>query len=345
MKDYKVTIGIPVYNVKKYIRLSLDSALAQTFENIEFLILDDCGIDGSMDIVREYQNTHPRGKDIRIVRQPQNGGLGCARNRIIEEARGKYLYHLDADDSIAPNTIELLYDNAQRYDADIVFSSFQKVEEFGTEVKKIDLRYTDAVFLKENEFADTVYSDYGFLQASTCNFLIKREIYIKNHIRHKAINYWEDFTTTMDLPTYVTRVVMLSNVTYFYYCRNGSMSNYSKRNHIDKDEVQKTIDAMALVKQASNRIKDKPYFHKRMYKVMLTHFYMVATILKNEDVIIPPFTKKEIRDVMLSPLSFSDVLCLKGWRFKNLMLYFLGILPPSVSVLIIRLIGEFKGLI
>ena len=53
--DYKVTIGIPVYNIEKYIRPMLDSALSQTFQNIEFLICDDCGADGSMDIVREYQ--------------------------------------------------------------------------------------------------------------------------------------------------------------------------------------------------------------------------------------------------------------------------------------------------
>ena len=95
---YEVTIGIPVYNVEKYIRSSLDSALAQTFESIEFLILDDCGTDKSIDIVKEYQQTHPRGKDIRIVRQPHNMGIGETRNRILDETRTKYLYMLDSDD-------------------------------------------------------------------------------------------------------------------------------------------------------------------------------------------------------------------------------------------------------
>ena len=68
--SYEVTIGIPVYNVEKYIRLTMDSALSQTFGSIEFLILDDCGTDKSMDVVREYQQTHPRGKDIHIISQP-----------------------------------------------------------------------------------------------------------------------------------------------------------------------------------------------------------------------------------------------------------------------------------
>lgn len=127
MKNYAVTIGIPVYNVEKYIRLTMDSALAQTFNDIEFLVIDDCGTDSSIDIVREYQQTHPRGKDIRIVRQPKNGGIGEARNRIVDEAQGTYLYYLDGDDAIEPNTIELLYEKAKAFDADMVYGSYKRI--------------------------------------------------------------------------------------------------------------------------------------------------------------------------------------------------------------------------
>ncbi len=342
---YDVTIGIPVYNVGKYIRLTLDSALAQTFSNIEFLILDDCGTDESMDIVREYQDTHPRGKDIHIIRQSQNGGLGRARNRIIEGAKGLYLYHLDADDAIAPNTIEILYEKAKKYDADIVYGSYERILEFSetTEIEKHCYPYK--VFLKDDEFADYVYNDYSFLQANTWNFLIKKDIYINNNIRHKPVNYWEDFSTTIDLPTYVTRVVLLSDITYFYYCRYGSLSNFSERDHIDKSEFLKTIGAMDLVKQNSDRIKQRPYFHKRMYKVMMTHFYMACSILKYEKITFPAFTNKEIRDVLASPLSFLDIIRLKGWRFKNFVFYLFGVMPPIMSVLILKLIGKRKKLI
>ena len=56
---YEITIGIPIYNKEKYIALTLETALAQTYQSIEFLVLDDRGTDGSMDVVREYQQTHP----------------------------------------------------------------------------------------------------------------------------------------------------------------------------------------------------------------------------------------------------------------------------------------------
>lgn len=343
--EYEVTIGIPVYNVEKYIRLTMDSALAQTFNSIEFLVLDDCGTDASMDVVRDYQKNHPRGKDIHIVCQSQNGGLGRARNRIIESAQGKYLYHLDADDAIAPNTIQLLYENAVKYDADIVYGSYERIEEFYGQAKKKVYKYPFLCFLKEHEFADYVYSDYGFLQANTWNFLIRKEIYLKNNIRHKAVNYWEDFSTTIDLPTYITRAVLLPDITYFYYCRYGSLSNFDQRDHIAKEEIEKTINAMSEVKHYSRRLKQKPYFHKRMYKVMMTHFYMACSILKNEGIITPSFSKQEIRDVIRWPLSFIEVLQMKGWRIRNISLYLLGVLPSAVSVAMVRMLGRIKRLI
>lgn len=343
--NYEVTIGIPVYNVEKYIRLTMDSVLAQTFQNIEFLVLDDCGTDCSMDIIREYQLTHPRGKDIHIVRQPENGGIGCARNRIIDEAQGVYLYFIDADDSIAPNTIEILYENAKKYDADIVYGSYERIEEFGGTTKKKLFQYPDLQFLKENEFADKVYSQYGFLQANVWNFLLKRDIYLKNGLRFKKVNYWEDFCIAINLPVYIHRAVFLSDVTYFYYCRYGSLSNFEKRSHIEKEEIQKIIEAMSEVKCNFEFVQSKPYFYKWMYKVMMTHFYMVCSILRNDKIISPAYTKREIRDVMKSPLSLAQICQMKAWRIKNFCLFSLGMLPPLVSVSLLWIVGKIRRLV
>ena len=71
-RKYEVTIGIPVYNIERYIRKMMESALAQTFQSIEYLICDDCGTDSSIDIVKEYQNSHYRAR---------NGGTLCCGYR------------------------------------------------------------------------------------------------------------------------------------------------------------------------------------------------------------------------------------------------------------------------
>lgn len=73
---YEVTIGIPVYNAERFIGRSLGSALMQSFGSIEFLVIDDCSTDGTLDVVRRLQEEHPRGGDIRIVTQPVNKGVG-----------------------------------------------------------------------------------------------------------------------------------------------------------------------------------------------------------------------------------------------------------------------------
>ena len=342
--NYEVTIGIPVYNVKDHIRLTMDSVLAQTFSSIEFLVLDDCGTDGSMGIIQEYQQTHPRGKNIRIVRQPQNGGIGRARNRIVEEAAGKYLYFVDADDSIAPNTIELLYTNAKKYDAQIVYGSHERVEELEGHTKRLPYQYPSMQFLKEDEFATYVYRQYDGIQAMTWNFLIDIDVYRKNDLRYQPINYWEDFLLTFDLPTYITRAVLLPDVTYSYFCRAGSLSNYEKREHISKDEILQTINAVNRVKEQSERLRNKPYFPRRMYKLMLTAFYVVCTILRNEKVINPSFSKREIRDVMKSPLTLSNILHFRQARLANMVLHLFNQLPPSLSVFLMRKVGRSKGL-
>ncbi|MBP3845914.1 MAG: glycosyltransferase family 2 protein [Prevotella sp.] len=342
---YEVTIGIPVYNVGKYIRMTMESALAQTFGNIEFLVLDDCGTDGSMDIVREYQQNHPRGKDIRIVRQPQNGGIGRARNRIIEEAQGRYLFFLDADDTIIPNAIELLYENAVKYKAELVYGSYQRIEEFEGKINKRDCCYPCRQFLNEDEFAVKVYSDYGFLQATIWNILIRMDVLQKNQLRFKAINYWEDFTLTMDLPTYVIRVVLLPDITYHYFCRNDSLSNFQKRQKISKKEIMDTIQAVQEIKDSSVRIREKCYFPQRMQKVMITDFYIVCSILRNQPIIAPAFSKREIRDVMRSPLTIGEIIRFHHTRLVNVFLYLLGVLPPSVFVWLVKKIGKRKGFI
>ena len=343
--SYEVTIGIPVYQVEPYIRCMLDSALAQTFPDIEFLVCDDCGTDGSMDIVREYQQAHPRGRDIRIVRQPRNMGLGCARNRIVDEAHGRYLYHLDADDTIAPNTIALLYENLKKYDAQIVYASHERIETYGDSAKHIPCRYPSLQFLQENAFAAYVYRKYDGIQAMTWNFLIDIDVYRKNNLHHLPINYWEDFTFTMLLPTYITRAVLLSDITYYYCCRSGSLSHFQQRDHIGKQEIQTVVSALEVVKRACRRSMDKPYFAKLYNKVMMTDLYVVCTILRNRRVVSPRFTNHEIREVMKSPLTFREVLSLKTWRWRNLALWLLSVLPSAVSVALVRVVGKMKGLV
>ena len=116
-----ITLSMPIYNVEKYIERALLSALNQTYQNLEILIVDDLGHDNSMDIVYQLKSTHPRGNCIRIITHKKNLGLGGTRNTAIESAQGKYLYFMDSDDAIVPDCIENLYNIISQ---DFIFSIY-----------------------------------------------------------------------------------------------------------------------------------------------------------------------------------------------------------------------------
>lgn len=343
--QYEVTIGIPVYNSEKYLKETLESALSQTFPSIEYLIMDDCSTDTSMAIVQEYQQTHPRGEHIRIIHQPRNMGIGIARNRIIDEAQGQYLYFLDADDIITPDAISLLHENAIQNNAEMVYASHERIEEFDGNHNSTVFQHAKRNFTQENEFANYAYEEYGRLPAPVWNILFRTEVFRKNQLRFADTNFWEDFTFHMDLPSYVTRVSMLPDITYKYICRSGSLSNFQKRTHIDKQEIEKTIAAVEHVKANSYRIADKPYFPLRMCKVMLTCFFMVCHIIQKQEYIEPKFTNSELHSLLKSPVPLSKTLSFRKCWSKNLLLCLLGILPSSVSLLLVKLIGGMKGLL
>lgn len=343
--QYEVTIGIPVYNSEKYLKETLESALSQTFPSIEYLIMDDCSTDTSMAIVQEYQQTHPRGEHIRIIHQPRNMGIGIARNRIIDEAQGQYLYFLDADDIITPDAISLLHENAIQNDAEMVYASHERIEEFDGNHNFTVFQHAKRNFTQENEFANYAYEEYGRLPAPVWNILFRMEVFRKNQLRFADTNFWEDFTFHMDLPSYVTRVSMLPDITYKYICRSGSLSKFQKRTHIDKQEIEKTIAAVEHVKANSYRIADKPYFPQRMCKVMLTCFFMVCHIIQKQEYIEPKFTNSELHSLLKSPVPLSKTLSFRKCWSKNLLLCLLGILPSSTSLLLIKLIGGMKGLL
>lgn len=100
MNSPLVSVVIPVYNVERFIKTCLDSVLAQSYEHLEVLVVDDGGPDQSISIVEQYGD-----KRLRIIRQ-QNRGLAGARNTGIREARGDYIALLDSDDFWAKDKIE-----------------------------------------------------------------------------------------------------------------------------------------------------------------------------------------------------------------------------------------------
>ncbi|WP_162340653.1 glycosyltransferase family 2 protein [Cyclobacterium salsum] len=103
MKKPLVSIVIPVYNKAAFIRETLDAALAQTYQAIEIVLVDDGSSDGSLEILKEY---HERNPNKIVLIDQDNQGVSPATNKGIEKSRGEYIQFLDADDLMSSDKIE-----------------------------------------------------------------------------------------------------------------------------------------------------------------------------------------------------------------------------------------------
>jgi len=127
----KVSVIVPVYNAKDYLRRCLDSIINQTLKNIEIICIDDCSTDNSLDILNEYAKQDLR---IKIIHQNTNGGESKARNTGIDYATGEYLAFVDNDDTIDDDFYEKLYNKAKIEDADIAKGEVHIYEYDSTEI-------------------------------------------------------------------------------------------------------------------------------------------------------------------------------------------------------------------
>jgi len=339
---YDITIGIPVYRSEAYICRALESALNQTYPSIEFLLIDDASGDGSLAIMQEIQQTHQRGTNIKIISHDSNMGVSASRNRIIEEAKGEYLYFMDSDDTIAAHAISLLMQNCRQYEAEIVFGSYEKIETSG---ERIVCQYPSLQLVGKDQLAEFAYRKYGGIQASACNYLIKTSLLRENRLRFIGTNYWEDLVFTFDLVAYISRAVLLPDITYTYMCREGSLSHYQQRKAISKEEVMQSVIAINHLKDTSSLLYNKDYYPNRCYNIVMSDFYIACTILKQRSNIHPSFTNKEIKSLMNHPATWKQICAFRQSRLKNQFIYLIGKLPSSLCVAVVWSLGKLKKLV
>lgn len=342
MKQYDVTIGVPIYNSVSCIRTSLMSALAQSYPSIEYVLVDDCCDDGTFGVIDYIVSSHNRRDDIRIISHSQKLGASASRNQIIDEAKGEFLYFMDSDDTIAKNTIELLMQNAREYDAEIVFGSYQKIETSGN---KTVYQYPSKQLLCKDELASFAYRKYAGIQASACNYIVRTDILRNHHHLFIDVSYWEDLVFTFDLVTLVSRAVLLPDITYTYICRDNSLSHYQERINISKAEVLRNVEAVNHLKDTSALLYDKVYFPNRCYNIVMTDFYIACTILRRRKTIIPYVSDDEIKAIMSHPATWQQIYSFRKSRFKNLLLYVIGKMPTKLCVAIVWCLGKYKKLI
>ena len=215
--DCSVSIIIPVYNVESYILMCLQSVANQTLtEGLECILIDDCGIDNSVQLAKEFIDSYTGEINFSLIHMDKNGGLSAARNIGIEAATKEYLFFLDSDDEITPDCIELMWGLIEKYGkVDLVQGSFYENE-------------TDTHTLSRYKFSD--YSSdrrkikqFLLLYAGDIipaqSRLVKKDVILKNSLFFKEGIIHEDNYWTFFLAKHIT-TMCFSNVRTYYHRYN-----------------------------------------------------------------------------------------------------------------------------
>ncbi len=148
-----VSIITPCYNSSKYIDKTIESVINQTYQNWELIIIDDCSIDNSVMIIKEYCKKDSR---IKLLKLDRNVGPALARNEGIKQAKGKYIAFLDSDDIWLPPKLEKQIKFMLANDLAVTCSSYYTINENGKRLNmrivKESLSYND--MLKSNQIGN-----------------------------------------------------------------------------------------------------------------------------------------------------------------------------------------------
>lgn len=218
------SIIIPVYNTEDYLEGCLRSAMAQTLRDIEIIVIDDGSTDASPAIAARLAEEDHR---IRLLRQ-ENGGQGVARNRGLECARGHYVMFLDSDDTLNPQSCEIVARAFARGQADVVSFglSFETSEGAPVAVRgagrTCESRQPDI-------FIDAML-DRAFL-SSPCNKGYRRHLLIDQGIRFPPLRAYEDSLFSRHVALHAQHVTYIPDILYRAVTRSGSTTrNLSIRN-------------------------------------------------------------------------------------------------------------------
>lgn len=215
----RVSIIIPVYNTKDYLKRCLDSVIGQTLQPYEIILIDDGSFDGSSVLCDELKNCWP---DLIEVIHQKNSGVSAARNMGIDNASGDYLYFLDSDDWIESSTLEQLVQVASIEQTELTFGSVYIVDEQGND--KMILESTPCNIVQ----SPVINPEILFMMPSVCNRLISKKVIDQNLLRFSPISIGEDLEFLMKLLVNSRRCIYLDKSRYNYFHRSNSVMHSSR---------------------------------------------------------------------------------------------------------------------
>lgn len=211
MSQPKVSVIVPMFKVVQYIERCAVSLFEQTLDSIEYLFIDDCSPDATVEVLQAVLDRYPQRRDnTRIIRMSINGGTSVVRALGMKEANGEFVIHCDSDDWVDADYFEKLYNEAIKENADIVVGDFIRESINSTCTIETEVCNPPRKMLREihNE------SFYCMLW----NKLMRRSLLVDNTITLKpGINMWEDVLLCLQAFYFAEKIGKIEGSYYHYW--------------------------------------------------------------------------------------------------------------------------------
>lgn len=212
----KVSVVVAVYNVEKYIEQCLRSLFEQTLSEVEYVLVDDCSPDSSMEIFSRVLADYPQRKEqVRVLRHDQNMGVAATKNDGIRAVTTEYFLIVDPDDYVETNMLEVLLRKAEETDADMVVCDFYR---FGENWEEMDCSVGD-----EDKIRDEIL-DRKFPQL-LINKLVSKSLFEKDDTIWPEGRFAEDIVYSVVSAYNAKRIVHVSEPLYHYRSNDTSLTH------------------------------------------------------------------------------------------------------------------------
>lgn len=216
-KEKKLSIIVPMYNGRKRIKKCIQSIFAQTYPNLELILIDDGSGDDTYETAGEAVREAEKTIEVRLLQQ-ENHGVAYTRNYGISIASGEYVTFIDQDDYILPEYCAAYMQAAETADADIVIGGFERITEEG--------KVTRTVRLKPAEWSK-------FIVTAPWAHIYRTEFIRENQIQFLTTGIGEDIYFNLVAYAYTDRITILPDHSYRWVDNPGSVSN-SRQNSINE---------------------------------------------------------------------------------------------------------------
>lgn len=333
----KISIIIPVYNIKDYVQECILSVMNQSYtQSLECVIVNDCSDDGSLQVVESLLIGYKGNISFKVISLNKNRGLSAARNEGVRNCTGEYVYFLDGDDYLDKNCIQVFTNVLLHHEYDMIIADYKT---FGAK------QVYPQLLLNEGEYkGNDILAEYtkGNFYMMAWNKLIKKEFLLKNDIQFEEGLIHEDDLWSFLIANRLESMYVISKITYYYRCHEQSIMTKSP---IPGRHMRAYV---TIIEKMMNFFVT----NQNRYNHMFIFVGMVVTLQGAINHELPDmfdtawhkfrdqYNKMKLKDRM------KYALCLKNKRISQASLVNISyILPSSIGLCFAKLVVKIRSII